>query len=438
MQQTNFQRTQQFSLGKELMVKWRRRTNPDTLIMALRSRISLSSAQQITFYGEYESILDALYEKVEHSFNLDQDLLFYLFRDAISETFIENSLLGESVKCIILKKFRDKCNKKNLQLHKFVLITSISLINTHSPGEKHIGSSIISFQKEIPQKYRVERENILSKHPEISLDEEDSFLFACVTVDAPNSATAILKALEILDVIRSLWQIGFRKSIQILASRNDQKYRTDSVIRIGKVYTLHSMLGLEVDQNLWLDQGYRKSSAITIENFDLTESLSKRQLESIKNSSFEDKINEALVGYVRALDSEQELRFMKLWAVLEQLLGTDETEALIKRISFFYADRTLQKAVLESLRHARNTNAHVGKIPINLEFKNYQICQYIEWILKVLIDNPFRLKSFNELKELTSSTTDSKSIEEQINILLTVKKFINANSVENSSDTSNQ
>ena len=418
------------------MVKWRRRTNPDTLIMALRPRIGLSSTQQITFYGEYESILDALYEKVEHSFNLDQDLLFNLFRDAVSEAFIEKSLSGKSTKDIILKKFKDKCNKKYCQLHKYVLITSISLKNTHSPEEKYIGSSTISFQKEIPQEYRIERESILSKHPEISSNEEDSFLFSCVTVDAPNSATAILKALEILDIIRALWQIGFRKSISILANRNDQKYRTDSVIRIGKIYTLHSMSGLEVDQNLWLDEGYRKSSAIKIENFDLTESLSKRQLESIRNSSLEDEINKALVGYIRALDSEQELRFMKLWAVLEQLLGTDETEVIIKRISFFYADRTFQKAVLESLRHARNTNAHVGKTPINLEFKNYQLCQYIEWILKVLIDDPFRLKSFNDLKELTSSTTDSKSIEEQINILLTVQKFINANSVEHSSDIS--
>jgi hypothetical protein len=76
-------------------------------------------------------------------------------------------------------------------------------------------------------------------------------------------------------------------------------------------------------------------------------------------------------------------------------------------------------------RPKSNPDAHAGTKPINIEFKNFQLCQYIERILKVFVDNPFKLDRLHEMMDMISSTTDSKSIREKIMTLRTIEKFIN-------------
>jgi hypothetical protein len=196
-----------------LKVKWRK--SPKVLIDEIKSKLSITENSGIAIYGESESLFDALYEKLEHPYTLNQDLLFDIFRGALIDTFSENRLAKDD---LLLKKFKDRCSKKSHDCQSYTLITSISLRNLYSPKRRRVNECFLSFHKEVPKKYKKEREAILLKYSNLELKEQDSFLFSCVTVDAPNAATAILKAGETLDLIRSLWQIGFRKTIHMGSS----------------------------------------------------------------------------------------------------------------------------------------------------------------------------------------------------------------------------
>ena len=115
---------------------------------------------------------------------------------------------------------------------------------------------------------------------------------------------------------------------------------------------------------------------------------------------------------------------MKLWSALEKLVKSDNSTIIIKRISFFYEDRAMTKSILESLRKARNINVHSGISPLNVEMKNYHLCEYLERLLRFFIDNPFNNNQLSHMLDFISSATEIRTIDDQINKLIMVKKFI--------------
>ena len=67
---------------------------------------------------------------------------------------------------------------------------------------------------------------------------------------------------------------------------------------------------------------------------------------------------------------------------------------------------------------------HAGVKPLNVELKNYNLCFYIENILKFLILNPFKCEKFDTILKFISSPTELNTIDQQIENLHMVKKFI--------------
>jgi hypothetical protein len=115
---------------------------------------------------------------------------------------------------------------------------------------------------------------------------------------------------------------------------------------------------------------------------------------------------------------------MKLWSTLEKLTMTDDSTKLIKRTAFFYQERALHEKLLESLRCSRNTHIHGGNKPINLELKNYQLCSIIEHLINFTLANPFKLSNRQQIENLISFPTESKTLKAQISTLKMVQKFI--------------
>ena len=402
--------------------KWSGKSRDEAvLIKEIQSRLDSTSDGKVAFRTDFGFLIDALFERVEHSFTLDEDCLFRIFEWSVIDVLKENNTSNSEE---ILRRFQRKCYEVNQKKEKFTLITSVNLKNHHILKRREINGCKIAFRKNIPKKYQGERGKIILNSPENKFVEQESFLYACVTTEAPNKDTAFQNALKTIDLIRSLWHIGFNKSIYLLSSNKEKEYYTDSIIATGKLHTLHSLDGKNVLNGQWMERDYKRREAISIRNFSLTESLLSRQLKQIKKSPFQLHITKALINYINALDHEQELRFMKLWSVLEQLLLSDDSKMLIKRISFFYNNRDIEKAILESLRNARNMNAHIGIKPFNIELKNFRLCQYTEWILKVFIDNPLKCSKLSEMIEIASSPTDSKTIDEQLKKLNAIKRYI--------------
>lgn len=374
-----------------------------------------------------EFLVDALFGKMRQRFTLDHDVLFYEFRKAVNSAYKTDQQLATPDK--ILRKFEENCNRALKNKNCYTLITSIGLNSTRLPRRRSVNGCVLNFSKDVPRKYASSRQKLLEKHPipNRGLSDEKDFTCISVSLEAPNYPTAFMKAMKAVDLVRSIWQLQVKKNMNFLAPDKQQKFPSDSVVKLGLVHTLHLPNGKSAWDGIWYEQKNSNDVAIRINSFDTADLRLGKYLNLLKNKDIEykDFLNTIFVSYINALDqSEHDFRFMKLWLTLELITGADDAKTLIKRVSFFYQDRAVEKAILQSLRDARNVNVHDGVRHPNVELKNFQMCQYIEHLLRFFLENPFKYKKLHELRAFISSTTDVLAIDDEIRRLKLVKKFV--------------
>lgn len=395
---------------------------PTALIKEIASNLKLARDGRVSYEIGTQFLFDALYDKVVHSYGLDYETVHWEFIRAVLENFKKDRLSNPED---ILHSFRVKCEKLLSHKKRYVLVTSISLKNAYLPKRRTIKGCTVSFSKSVPRKYRVARRKLLLKHPELNLSEQQDFLFVAISLHSPNKRTAFMNAMGALDVIRAVWQLGFRRNINFLAMRKDHEYPTDSIISIGQAHTLHCEDAKEESGGLWYEPSYNNIQPTTVEDFRLMESNSETLLSRIRRSKFQDHLYTSLADYINALDqSDQDFRFMKLWSTTEKMVKAGNSRELIRRVSFFYKNRETTEAMMESLKKARNMNAHHGLKPFNVEMKNFKMCLYINHILLFLINKGGKFKSLNHIIDFISSKTDPRCVDEQIANLKMVRKFI--------------
>lgn len=401
-------------------------TGVKDLIGEIKTHLSLNSDGNVSEKIDAEFLVDALFGKMHHSFTLDHDVLFHEFRMAVNNAYKSDQQLATPDK--ILRKFEENCNRHLKNKIRYTLITSIGLNNIHLPRRRYVNGCVLNFSKHVPKKYASSRQKLLEKHtiPNRSLSDKKGFIYISVTLEAPNYQTAFMKAMKAVDMVRSIWQLQVEKNLNFLAPDKQQKFPSDSVVRLGLAHTLHLPNGRSAWNGLWYER-HTNDVAIQIRNFDTADLRLGKYLNLLnnKNIEYKDFLHTIFVSYINALDqSEHDFRFMKLWLTLELITGSDDAKTLIKMVSFFYKDRAVEKAILQSLREARNVNVHIGVKPPNVELKNFQMCEYIEHLLRFFLENPFRYEKLRELRAFISSNTEVSAIDDEIRRLKLVKKFV--------------
>lgn len=392
------------------------------LISSIKDSLSISNSGSVSYKGDFEFKVDALFSYVEHKYELDIDILYENFKQAVISTYKNNRLKKHND---ILKNFKKICDERLSIKKDYVLLTSISLDKEFKLKRRKINNCVINFYREIPKKYKYSRSQLIEENSSLDLSEQPNYLYVTVSTQAHDETTAFKKGIAALDIIRSLLQMSFQKRVQILEHAPKLKYFSDSAISLGQMHSLHKVSGAKACDTTWYEPDFHYKGPIRVKNHKSTESNITLWLDKIRNSQFSEHLSKSLVNYINALDhTDQEFRFMKLWSVVEVLIKTDDTKLLIKRISFFYADRAYATEVLTSLRNTRNVHVHAGVKPLNVELKNYNLCFYIENILKFLILNPFKCEKFDTILKFISSPTELNTIDQQIENLHMVKKFI--------------
>lgn len=407
-----------------MKIEWDKKNSHDALVKELRPKLSLKQNGRVSYKigVGVDFFIDALFRKVIHSYSLDHEFLYEKFKDSVISTFQKNKLSRPDD---ILLEFKKRCDQSLRNKKKFILLTSISLNNIYLPKRRKVNGCTVSFSKNIPAKYVKARKNLISNFSSLELSEQEEYLFVTVSVEAPNTKTAFIRAIGALDVIRAIWQIGFQKSTFPFPVMKGSQYPTDSIISLGQAHTLHKENGNQACEILWYEPDFKKVEVTNVKDFNLTDSRSTTDLQRLRKNPFKDHVYNSLKSYIHALDhDDQEFRFMKLWTTLEGIVNTDESTMTIRRVSFFYKDRALNKEILNSLRVARNINAHRGVKPFNVEMKNFILCQYIDHLLGFFINNCFKHKGLNQVIDLISLPTELQTINEQIKQLCAVKKFI--------------
>jgi len=405
-----------------LNVKWEKNQLPQFLISDIKDCLKVGDDGGVSYTIGVEFQIDALFSKVMHRYDLEESVLYENFDSAVKSVFKSNQLTKPDD---ILSEFRNKCDENLRVKNKYYLLTSISLKSSLIPKRRTINGCAIRFYSEIPNKYKKSRSESIERHKELELSEQNDYVFVTVSVTAPDVNTAFKKSIAALDIIRSILQLNFKKSIQFLSLQDQHKYSSNSILSLGQVHTLHSPNGAMAWRNVWYEPDFNDKGPIKVRNFSLTESNLTGWIKSLNENPFSEHLLVSLASYIRALDhKDQEFRFMKLWSVIERLVKTDDTKMIIKRVSFFYENRAVTKDVLYSLRQARNINVHAGLKPFNVEMKNFKLCSFIEDLFRFFISNPFKYDNLQKVIDFISLSTELQSIDQQIKNLKKVKKFI--------------
>ncbi len=402
--------------------QWKNNSLLHDVLKAIRDDININSEGSVSHKYGIEFSIDTLYGSISHKYIFDQDILFSDFKKSIFAAYKIDRLNDPA---LILKEFDKLCSHRLRSKRKYYLVTSISIRNTHRVKARKIDNCSVRFVKKMPEKYRSHRDGLIADHSGLDLKDQNDYLYVIVSVLAPDIDTAFKLSVGALDILRASWQISFSKSTNFLANKKRNQYPSNSVLSLGKVHTLHLETGVRACNKIWYEEDFRDHRAIAIRNHDEAEVHLDKMLKSLRNSPFKEHLFDVLKGYINATDvNDLGYRFLKLWTVIERLVKSDDTKVIIKRVSFFYEDRVLTKQHLEILRSARNIAAHAGLTPLNIEMKNYKLCQYVEQLIRFFVRNPFKYKNLDYLISFISLPTDLPTIDDQIKHLKTVKSFI--------------
>lgn len=408
-------------LEVRLKLKWENDSCPQSLLKDIKDQLSINKQGNLTQKIGIEFSIDGLFGRVIHSYSLDYEVLFSVFCESVRKAYKLDRLKNPD---FILDEFKKLCEDRLKIKNEYVLVTSMNIKN-QVPKKRKIGGCGVNFTRNLPNKYRKDRVALAAIYSHLKLEEQEGYIHVVVSVTSSDVKTAFKTAVGALDVFRAILQIGFRKPIDFLANKKREKYPSDSIVTLGQFHTLHLKNGKKACETVWYEDSFRGRNPISIKDIDKTEASVAYYLRKINKSFFQEHISNSLKNYINALDAlDLEHRYMKLCSTMEQLVKSDNSSIIIKRVSFFCEDRSSNKQLLESLRKARNVSTHAGALPYNVEMKNYRVCMYLDDMLRFFILNPFGYNKLSKLLEFISLSTEATTIEEQIKNLKKVKLFI--------------
>lgn len=403
-----------------------------TLMREITQYLSLHNGSVSIQMGQYEYLADALFGLIDHGYTIDDDTLFDELEESLRAIFKTDGTLSDAKK--LLRELDRRCGILLANQSDYVLITSVS-VHGGIPKARNINGCIINFHEFLPEKYRQARESLLQiPNPAKVNCENDGYLFVEVLVKSVNERTAFLTAAEALAVFRALCQLHLSKSVQMfLGPGLRHKYPTELAFRLGNIHTIHLPSGDKADEVHWYENLPNLSKPGKINQLQVIDERLDRQLLKLEAASREYRqfCLRSLHAFAEALDTrDAEAQFVKLWLCLELLTGADDAKQIIKRVSFFYGDQQVAAAQLRALRAARNSHVHAGAKPARMDMKNFRLAIFVENLLTFAIGNHFGCERASEWHEFMNTTTDVKSIDQQILRLEMVKKFSKPNNVE--------
>ena len=138
------------SESNSMKVQWTNKTDknkyPAALIKEIKTYISFTDENQVVLKSNYDFIFDALFGKVEHSFNLNHDVLYQEFKRSVIQAFQSNQLSQPNS---ILDIFQDRCRNILKNNSKYVLITSINVKNNYLPKCRKVNDCVVNLSLEL-------------------------------------------------------------------------------------------------------------------------------------------------------------------------------------------------------------------------------------------------------------------------------------------------
>jgi hypothetical protein len=408
------------------MPNWKSGFDPALVVARLEEITNRSDSGKVSFTGfEYSELKVLFNTMIEVDEKVPEIAKQGLIRSAIVRAAERGPISPRTLIAEVCKQ-ENKYFKKPFE--RFRLLTSISFSPfCEVPRFVFEGSHIVVNAKStlIEKKGRDEILKTATRSLGGKLPNDYVRLSTSVQARSPHEAADL--ALWRLDFVRGIWNLWNNRGRHFRWSSGERKPVNQIVL--GPVHTLHEQNGNLATDSWWYEPQYqgpiaRFNSPNNIEHMvKFTENFRMHY----RKSKYPSDIVEAVVRYVRALDSSDwQDSFLRLWGVLELLTGTqtDNYKVTIRRAAYMFAERDYSFQILSHLRDQRNRIVHAGTAPNDVESLMYQVKRYVEQLIQFHLGNAFRFESIADAAEFMDLPNDTKQIEKKIDKLTFAKSWL--------------
>jgi len=398
-----------------MKVAWKanKKLKPQIILDRLKACSSVSSDGKVSFSGfdmyELDSVLFTMID-FHKTFSYHSAKRMY---DRALNLWIKS---GSELADDFLKELKGEVLLYNKKLpREYALVTSISMTAGFPLRSIAFDETVVEcYPSGLPKKYRT-REVYDSRWTFESPPLPSSYCPVVVRFKSKNPMDGVEHALYQLDFIRGVFSLDVNALYEIAISMQGPKRTPINKVTLGGMHTLHNKDGKISDGNIfWYDPNYRERKALTLTASKLKQSVDFFDfviggLERHKDSHV---IKDAVVRYVRAFDeTDKNSTVQRAWSALESLmaLGENNTDLVVARCSYLYADREYHRQILEHVKDYRNRNVHLGQ---SIDDPSPHCFQIQKFFRQSIIFHLAEVDNFSGLHEANKFLDSSASIEE--------------------------
>ncbi|EHH1223747.1 hypothetical protein J7I04_004702, partial [Vibrio parahaemolyticus] len=76
-------------------MKWLKNNKPTSLIEIVKGSMRITTDDTVSFRPNFDILIDVLADKIEHSYDFDQNVFYDLFKEAVIAQFKKDQLKNE-------------------------------------------------------------------------------------------------------------------------------------------------------------------------------------------------------------------------------------------------------------------------------------------------------------------------------------------------------
>lgn len=309
----------------------------------------------------------------------------------------------------------------------FRLLTEVSLWWTLDVPNTRIEGVSITFKSKLNRAYLLRSK--LANQSRMTLGHElpSSYMRVAAQLRARSSSEAAERGLEALDLLRASWNLTLNRGKSWRYTSGRQTPVND--IRLAPFHTIHEPSGMLATDTFWYDPGYRKPATLFNDKTKFAKLLvfAKNLRQRLAASPYRSDLRDALIRYVRALDSaDLNDSFLRLWSLLEYLTDStnDPSKVTTRRAAFMFEDHELSLLVLSNLAGFRNRFVHTGSDSENIESLVFQLKRYVDSLLLFHLGNGFGFSSRSEAALFMDMPPDAAKLKQRARRLQQALRFI--------------
>jgi hypothetical protein len=347
------------------------------------------------------------------------------FIDSFLNRFHKNEISVDNFLKFFEESKKEYFNKKEQD---FTLLTCLSIDYLPFRKIKINNSTIRITGQNYPRKFIKSREKVLKKNREKDITSD--FLKVTVQIKGKNFVDVYEQAYSDLNILRAFLCLNLNSYSEIPISNHYN--RAINKVKYGQFHTLHYSETGETfnDTNYWIETDYpNKKTSIEKEKNEQFKKNINSWVKLYENcyKAHKNKLSKVLNLYVDAFDeNDKQTCFLKSWIALENLLGTDNNNLLIKRCSAIFSedDRPFQKQILKGLRIQRNLLVHENNNRIDSLVNCYHVQRFIHGLLKYNNLRYSKIIKNNEeaIKLLENRLLSSENLTRELKLLKEINK----------------